>query len=98
MDPTVLGSLIGVVGSLIIGGISWLGKTNKESMTKITASVANIESQVTAIRIDLPTKYVGKEEMLRHIQSEENWQHHINSQLREIREEISSVRDWTHRS
>ena len=98
MDPTVLGSIIGVVGSFIIGGITWLGKTNKESMTQITTSVANIESQVTALRIDLPTKYVSKEEMLRHIHSEENWQQHINSQLREIREEISSVRDWSHRS
>lgn len=98
MDPTVLGSIIGVVGSFIIGGITWLGKTNKENMTQINASVSNIESQVTALRIDLPTKYVSKEEMLLHIKSEENWQQHINSQLREIREEISSVRDWSHRS
>ena len=98
MDPTVLGSIIGVVGSVIIGGISWLGKTNKESMTKITSSVSNIESQVTAIRIDLPTKYVSKEEMLRHIRSEENWQNQINNQLREIREEISATRGWNHHS
>jgi len=98
MDPTVLGSIIGVVGSLVIGGISWLGKTNKDSMTQITASVTNIEGQVTALRIELPTKYVTKEEMLRHISSEEGWQRHIDAQLREIREEISSVRDWTHRS
>lgn len=96
MDPTVLGSIIGVVGSLIIGGISWLGRTNKESMVQISQAVTSIEKQVTAIRIDLPTKYVTKEEMLRHISSEETWQNHINQQLRDIRDELSSLRDWGH--
>ena len=94
MDPTVLGSVIGVVGSLIIVAIEKMGRTQTENMKKIRESVSNIQEQVTALRIELPTQYVTKEEMLRHIRSEENWQNQTNNQLREIREEISASRSW----
>jgi len=96
MDPSIVGALIGLFGSAIIGGFGWIGKRNSETMAKITSSISNIEKVVTEIRIELPTKYVTKEEMLRHIESEQKWQNHVDGQLIQIREEISSVRDWSH--
>jgi hypothetical protein len=97
MDPSIVGALIGLFGSAIVGGIGWIGKRNSETMTKLTSSLSNIEKVVTEIRIELPTKYVTKEEMLRHIESGQKWQNHVDSQLIQIREELSSVRDWSHR-
>ena len=96
MDPALTAALVSLLGTAAVGIASWFGRANKESMAKISSSIANIEAQVTTLRIELPTKYVTKEEMVRHIMSEENWQRNINEQLRDIREEISSLRDWSH--
>ena len=66
-------------------------------MERMTNSISNIEKVVTEIRIELPTKYVTKDEMLRHIDSMEKWQEHVDRQLLQIQEEISNSVYWEHR-
>ena len=96
MDGNVLGAIIGVAASGIMGLFGYHTKKHTSQMEGITNSISNIERVVTEIRIELPTKYVTKEEMLHHITAEQNWQLHVDNQLMQIREEISTVREWSH--
>jgi hypothetical protein len=97
MDGNVIGAVIGVVASGVMALIGYNNRRQGEHVEKITSSIANIEKVVTEIRIELPTKYVTKDEMLRHIDSGQKWQNHVDDQLIQIREEISTLRDWSHR-
>ena len=97
MGADLLGAIVTVVGSGIIALLGWTNKKNSEMMLQITESVASIEKVVTEMRIELPTRYVTKEELLRHIQSEERSHESINKQLIQLREELISLREWHHR-
>ena len=97
MDGNVLGAIIGVAASGIMGLFGYHTKKHTSQMEGITNSISNIERVVTEIRIELPTKYVTKEEMVRHITGEINWQNRVDNQLLQIHEEMSSLREWHHR-
>ena len=88
MDGNVLGAIIGVAASGIMGLFGYHTKKHTSQMEAITNSISNIERVVTEIRIELPTKYVTKEEMIRHITGELNWQNRVDNQLIQIHEEI----------
>ena len=97
MDGNVMGAIIGLIGSGIIGLLGWTNRRNTEMMAKITSSIDTIEQVVTEIRIEPPTRYVTKDELINHRQTEERWHENINHQLIQIREEMSSLREWGHR-
>jgi hypothetical protein len=97
MGTDLIGAVVGVVGSGIIALLGWSNKRNSEMMVQITSSVAAIERVVTEMRIELPTRYVTKDELLRHIQNEERVHESINDQLIRLREELISIREWHHK-
>jgi hypothetical protein len=94
MIPThVIFAIAGPTAGFILSVILYLGKRNLDEMT---STLSKVQHTLTELRVEIPKSYVTKEELLSHMHAEEQWHSHITQQLRDIREEISSVRDWTH--
>jgi hypothetical protein len=93
MTASLLIAIAGPVAGFMLSVILYLGKRNLDEMTNTLTSV---ESTLTELRVEIPKSYVTKEELLTHMQAEESWHENINSQLIQIREEMSSLRDWSH--
>ena len=91
----VILSIAGPLTGFILSVILYLGKRNLDEMTN---TLSKVQHTLTELRVEIPKSYVTKEELINHMHAEEQWHSHITQQLRDIRDELSSVRDWTHRS
>jgi hypothetical protein len=102
--------LLGVVASVatIISGLGWVLDRNSKKFEKIqnssnvvmrglTEKVENLDKTLMDVRLTLPEKYVTKEELMVHIRGEETWHNSIDRRLDDIRDELSSLREWRHR-
>jgi len=102
--------ILGVVASFatIVSGFGWLLDRNSkrtESMLKTTntviervvGKVGDLESGFHDMRAEMPMKFVTKDDLLMHIKSEDQWHEQTNERLREIREELITLRNWSHR-
>ena len=87
-------SIAGPIAGFMLSAILYLSKRNLDEMT---ATLNKVEGTLTELRIEIPKSYVTKDQLLSHMQTEERWHENINSQLIQIREEMSSLRDWSHR-
>jgi len=101
---------LGVVASLatIFSGLGWLMDRNHKKLEEIlqnngrnlnglVVKVEKIETSFNDLRAEIPIKFVTKQELLAHMRNEEKWQRETHDQLMQIREEISALRQWTHR-
>ena len=61
-------------------------------LEKITQSMAHISTTVTDIQVDLPTRFVTREDFFRHIAEEERWQDELRSQLNGVQDQLSAIR------
>ena len=91
MTPTLIFALAGPLAGFVLSVILWLSKRTVDSMT---ATLNDVNSSLTELRIEVPKNYVTKQELLTHMEAEEHWHENINTHLNQIREEIRSVRDW----
>lgn len=102
--------ILGVVASIatIISGLGWILDRNSKkfaSMQQASSDVLSnfgtkmekLEQTLTDVRLTLPEKYVTKEELMMHIRGEETWHNSIDRRLDDIRDELSSLREWRHR-
>lgn len=102
--------LLGVVASFatILSGFGWILdknhkkledilKYNGQNLAGLVHKVEKIESAFNDLRAEIPTKFVTKTELLTHMRNEEKWQSETHDQLIQIREELSALRQWTHR-
>jgi hypothetical protein len=102
--------LLGVVASVatIVSGLGWVLDRNSKKFEKIqnssnvvmrglTEKVENLDKTLMDVRLTLPEKYVTKEELMVHIRGEETWHNSIDRRLDDIRDELSSLREWRHR-
>lgn len=102
--------LLGVIASIatIISGLGWIldrnsrkflsiQDANNKTLSNFGAKVEKLDQTLTEVRLILPEKYVTKEELLMHIRGEERWHESIDQRLDNIRDEISSMREWRHR-
>lgn len=102
--------LLGVVAPVatIISGLGWVLDRNSKKFEKIqnssnvvmrglTEKVENLDKTLMDVRLTLPEKYVTKEELMVHIRGEETWHNSIDRRLDDIRDELSSLREWRHR-
>ena len=102
--------ILGVIASFatIVSGFGWmldrnhkkiedLLKYNGQNLTGLVQKVERIESSFNDLRAEIPLKFVTKQELLTHMRNEEKWQSETHDQLIQIREEISSLRQWNHR-
>jgi hypothetical protein len=102
--------LLGVVASFatIFSGLGWLMdknhkkieemlRYNGQNLNGLVHKVERIETNFNDLRAEIPAKFVTKSELIAHMRNEEKWQSETHSQLLQIREEISALRQWTHR-
>lgn len=89
----ILLGIAGPVAGFLLSAILFLAKRNLDEMTQ---TLNKLEGTLVELRVEIPKSYVTKEELLTHMQTEERWHENINSQLIQIREEMSSLRDWSH--
>jgi hypothetical protein len=102
--------VLGIVASVatIISGLGWVLDRNSKKFAEMQrascqtlevfgAKVEKLDQTLTDVRLTLPEKYVTKEELLMHIRGEETWHNSIDRRLDDIREELSSLREWKHR-
>jgi hypothetical protein len=102
--------ILGVVASFatIISGLGWILDRNSKKfasmqqassdmLTNFGAKVERLDQTLTEVRVTLPEKFVTKEELMLHIRGEETWHASIDRRLDDIRDELSSLREWRHR-
>jgi hypothetical protein len=102
--------VLGIVASVatIISGLGWIldrnarrfetiQKSGNEVIQNLTAKVEKLDKTLVDVRLTLPEKYVSKEELMMHIRGEETWHASIDRRLDDIRDELSSLREWRHK-
>ena len=96
MGPELIAAIVGPVAGAIFGIIGFSSKRNitvtDARLQDIAENVEVIGHQVTSLQIKLPTQYVGKDELLAHVSSEEQFHRDISNQLRELRDEVIALR------
>jgi hypothetical protein len=102
--------LVGVFASVvtIVSGLGWvldrnskkfeiMQRSNGETLLAFGAKVEKLDETLTEVRLTLPEKFVTKEELMMHIRGEETWHNSIDRRLDDIREELSALRNWSHK-
>ena len=96
MGPELIAAIVGPVAGAIFGIIGFSSKRNitvtDAKLQDIAENVEVICHQVTNLQIQLPTQYVGKDELFAHVTSEEQFHRDISNQLRELRDEVIALR------
>ena len=96
MGPELIAAIVGPVAGAIFGIIGFSSKRNLSAtdakLQDIAENVEVISLQVTNLQIQLPTQYVGKDELFSHVTSEEQFHRDISNQLRELRDEVIALR------
>lgn len=102
--------LLGILASIasVVTGFGWVLDRNAKryqeihlenttAMEKVGAKMEKMESVLTDVRLEMPQRYVSKEELLLHIEGEAKWHSSVDRRLEDIRGEISALRQWSHR-
>jgi hypothetical protein len=102
--------ILGIVASFatIVSGFGWLLdrnhkkiedmlRYNGQNLAGLVQKVEKIDTSFNDLRAEIPAKFVTKSELLNHMRNEEKWQSETHDQLIQIREELSALRQWTHR-
>jgi hypothetical protein len=90
---TALMAVAGPVAGVLLSVILYF---SRKTLEDVSSSLKNVETSLVELRVEVPKSYVTKEELLTHMKAEENWHSHITTQLRDIRDEMSALRDWSH--
>ena len=89
-------AVVGPVAGAVFGMGTFLVRRSMTAtdarLTDIAENIEVISHQVTSLQVSLPTTYVTKEELLLHIRGEERQHAETMERLRELREELSSIR------
>ena len=101
MGPEVFAAIAGPLAGAIIGAMGFMSKRNAvatdNQLTALTGHVTEISKQVQELHVILPTNYVTKEELARHIKSESYFHNKMLDQMREMREEVIVLRAMSER-
>ena len=96
MGPEVIAAIVGPLAGAIFGIVGFTSRRNMAAtdsqLKDISESIELISHQVTNLQIQLPTKYTTKEELAQHIRSEEYFHNKMLDQMREMRDEIITLR------
>ena len=96
MGPELIVAIVGPIAGAVIGTAGFMSKRNvsltDSKLNSIAENVEVISHQVTSIQIQLPTQYTTKEELAQHIRSEEYFHNKMLDQMREMRDEIITLR------
>ena len=96
MGPELLAAIIGPLAGGVIAMVGFSSKrnisANDAQLQSIAENVEVISHQVTSMQIQLPTQYTTKKELAHHIRSEEYFPNKMLDQMREMRDEIITLR------
>ena len=96
MGPELMAAIIGPLAGGVIAMVGFSSKrnisANDAQLQSIAENVEVISHQVTNMQIQLPTQYTTKEELAQHIRSEEYFHNKMLDQMREMRDEIITLR------
>jgi len=92
----VLGPVIGTFFGLSTFLVKRTSDKTDAQLASIVESVEVISHQVTALQVSMPTNYITKDELHNHIVEAEHWREEVREQIREIRNEVSSLRYRNH--
>lgn len=96
MGPELILALLGPIAGGIIGFGTFLVRRTISStdarLGDISENVELIAHQVTSLQLKLAESYVTKDELVRHISSEERWQNQVLEQISDLRAEIAAER------
>ena len=65
-------------------------------LEKMTVAMEHISTTVTHIQLQLPERFVSREDFFRHIKEEERWQDELRSQMYNVQDQLSSIRQQPH--
>ena len=89
-------ALLGPIAGGIVGFGTFLVRRTISStdarLGDISENVELIAHQVTSLQLKLAESYVTKDELIRHISSEERWQNQVLEQISDLRAEIAAER------
>lgn len=89
-------ALLGPIAGGIVGFGTFLVRRTISStdarLGDISENVELIAHQVTSLQLKLAESYVTKDELIRHISSEERWQNQVLEQINDLRSEIAAER------
>ena len=99
MDPIVV-AVTGPFVAAFFGLTAFTGrriviKTDAQ-LEKITRSVEHISETVTNIQIDMPQRFVTREDFFRHIADEEKWQDELRRDFYEVKDQLHAIRSQPH--
>ena len=92
--------IVAILGPIIGGAMSifvWTSKKNYEFMNegfnRLNTTVNVIERKLDDLRYDVVKNYVTNEELVTHIQGEQEWHKEMKDQLHEMSEKLQRVCD-----
>ena len=95
MNPLVIATAGPVVGA-VIGLMAFTGRRmvlrTDAQLERLTTSMEEISKTVTEIQIELPTRFVSREDFFRHIKEEERWQDELRRDFYEVKDQLSAIR------
>lgn len=97
MGPEIIAAVVGPVVGGIVSLYLWQNKKNYEfinsGFTNLNTNVNVIERKIDDIRVDVAKNYVTNDELVAHIQGEEQWHKIMHDEVSGIRKELSDVRN-----
>ena len=99
MSPLVI-AIAGPVLAALFGVTAFTGrriimKTDAQ-LEKMTVAMEHISATVTHIQVQLPERFVSREDFFRHIKEEERWQDELRAQMYNVQDQLSSIRSQPH--
>ena len=99
MNPLVIataGPLVAAIfGLAAFTGRRIIMKTDAQ-LEKMTIAMEHISTTVTHIQVQLPERFVSREDFFRHIKEEERWQDELRAQMYNVQDQLSSIRQQPH--
>jgi len=100
MPPELIAAILGPLCGAALGITGFAARRNTnladKQLDQIKESIELVSHQVTSIQIQLPSKYVSKEELILHADKEEMQHNQVLREIRELREEIIVIRVNNH--
>ena len=97
MGPELITAIVGPIVGGVVSLYLWQNKKNYEfingNFSNLNTSVNVIERKIDDIRVDVAKNYVTNDELVAHIQGEEQWHKIMHDEVSGIRKELSDVRN-----
>ena len=97
MGPELIVAVLGPIMGGAVSVLVWAGKKNNELMREgfmsLTANVASVEKKLDDLRFDVAKNYVSNDVLTAHIKGEEDWHLKFNSELSQMKADISNIRN-----